>query len=227
CISVNVGLGTSRVLSAARWRIMARANVVLPAPSTPESVIMSPGASALATSTISRRVACSSGSTAEKLASAGVVGRSVIAAPHLPRACGGRLARDGLESERFAKYLLCHPGRAQREPGSNSQRMHMWCVGSRIALRASGMTGSFAEFSPLTSCRRPLARFAEREDAGDGGAAADRGVERHSAAVQLDKGAHQRQAKPGAAVARAERMSLEPIEHLVLHIGRNARAVVG
>ena len=47
-----------------------RASVVLPAPRSPESVTMSPGSITLAISTISRRVVCSSGSTAEKLASA-------------------------------------------------------------------------------------------------------------------------------------------------------------
>ena len=75
--------------------------------------------------------------------------------------------------------------------------------------------------------RRPLARFAEREDAGDGGAAADGGIERHRSAVQLDEGAHQRQAEARAAMARAERMGLEPVEHLVLHVGRDAGSVVG
>src|SRR5262245_48571836 len=77
------------------------------------------------------------------------------------------------------------------------------------------------------SRRRSLARLSEREYAGDGGAASDRRVERHGAAMQLHKGAHQRQAKAGAAMSRAEGVRFEPIEYLVLHIGRDAGAVVG
>src|SRR5450432_4036558 len=46
----------------------ARANVVLPAPRSPDNVTMSPGLSAFATSTASRRVAISAGRTTEKLA---------------------------------------------------------------------------------------------------------------------------------------------------------------
>src|SRR5262245_21420852 len=132
----------------------ARANVVLPAPRSPESVIRSPGASALAMSIISRSVACSSGSTTEKLAPPGLVSSIAMA---------GRL--------------------------------------------------------PLARSRRgPLARLPDlpqREDAGDGGAAADRRIERHRAAVQLHERTHQRQPKAGTAMAGAERVGLEPIEHLV------------
>src|SRR5712691_11932793 len=124
------------VSSPARWRIRARAKVVLPAPRSPDSVTRSPGLSALATSTMSRWVKPSSGSTTEKLAPAGVV-RSIA--------------------------IACS-----------------W------------------------SCRRSLARLAEREDAGHGGPAADRGIERHRAAVQLDEGAHEGEAEARAAMARAE-----------------------
>src|SRR6266536_1410289 len=60
-MSVNVGLGTSSRSSSARVRISARANVVLPAPRSPESVTRSPGARMAATSAASRRVACSFG----------------------------------------------------------------------------------------------------------------------------------------------------------------------
>src|SRR5579871_6586252 len=49
------------------------------------------------------------------------------------------------------------------------------------------------------SCRGPLGKLSEREDAGHGGAAADSRIERYRATVQLDERAHQRQAKPGAA----------------------------
>src|SRR5215510_4736154 len=77
------------------------------------------------------------------------------------------------------------------------------------------------------SRRRPLLGLPEREYAGHGGAAADRRIERHRAAMQLHEGAHQRQAKAGAAMPRAERVGLEPIEYLVFHVGRNAGAMVG
>src|SRR5262245_24336687 len=77
------------------------------------------------------------------------------------------------------------------------------------------------------SRRRSLAGLSEREHAGDGGATPDRRVERHRAAVQLHKRAHQRQAEASAAMTRAEGVGLEPIEYLILHIGRDAGAVVG
>ena len=53
--------------------------------------------------------------------------------------------------------------------------------------------------------RRPLGLgvLLEREAALDLGALADGGIERHGAAVQLDEGAHDREAEAGAAVARA------------------------
>src|SRR5215467_8138338 len=51
----------------------ARANVVLPAPRSPDSVMRSPGSSALAMSIAKRRVASSSGKVSEKLAPAGAV----------------------------------------------------------------------------------------------------------------------------------------------------------
>src|SRR5215470_2440924 len=81
--------------------------------------------------------------------------------------------------------------------------------------------------SDQESRRRSLLAFAKRKHAGDGGAAADRRIERHRAAMQLHEGAHQRQAKAGAAMPRAEGMGLEPIEYLVLHVGRDAGAIVG
>src|ERR1700681_2520264 len=52
----------------------ARANVVLPAPRSPESVTTSPGSSALAMSIASRWVACSSGSATVRLDGADAVG---------------------------------------------------------------------------------------------------------------------------------------------------------
>src|SRR6516164_9550381 len=53
------------------------------------------------------------------------------------------------------------------------------------------------------SRRRSLGGMIEREDAGDRGAAADGGFERHRAAVQLHERAHQGEAEARAAVARA------------------------
>src|SRR5215471_10378518 len=131
----------------------ARANVVLPAPRSPESVTVSPGCSELAMSTASRWVACSSGSATEKLELPGVVGSNAMAA--------------------------------------------------------------------TISRRGALGPVVEREDAGHRGAAADRRFQAHRAAVQLDEGAHQRQPEPGTAVARAERVGLEPVEHLALHLLRD------
>src|SRR5262245_17666990 len=134
-----------------------RANVVLPAPRSPESVTRSPRSSALAMSIASRCVARSSGSATEKLAVAGAVGA--------------------------------------------------------IMMR---------ERPPTRSRCRSLGGVVERENAGDRGAAADRRFERHRAAVQLHKGADQGEAEARAAMARAERMGFEPIEHLVLYVRRNA-----
>src|SRR6266540_3102838 len=64
----------------------------------------------------------------------------------------------------------------------------------------------------------------DRKVAGDRRALADHGIDAHLAAVQLDKGTHQRQAEAGAAVTRAVGVALEPVEHLVLHLSRNAGA---
>src|SRR5215831_10746036 len=77
------------------------------------------------------------------------------------------------------------------------------------------------------SRRRSLGGMIEWEDAGHRGAAADGGFERHRAAVQLHERAHQGEAEARTAVARAERMGLEPIEHLVLYVGRDAGAAIG
>src|SRR5262245_38965514 len=120
---------------------------------------------------------------------------------------------------------------------------------SIISLRVASSSGSTTEKlerpvvssmdipAPLTalcggrpnrgSRRCSLAGLPEREHAGDGGATPDRRVERHRAAVQLHKGAHQRQAEASAAMTRAEGVGLEPIEYLVLHIGRYSWTVVG
>jgi len=45
--------------------------------------------------------------------------------------------------------------------------------------------------------------------------------------VQLDEGTHERQAEAGAAMPRPVGMTLEPVEHLVFDIGRDARTGVG
>src|SRR4051812_33830903 len=67
----------------------------------------------------------------------------------------------------------------------------------------------------------------DREVARDGRAFTDDRIDADLAAVQFDKGAHQRQAEAGAAVPRAVGMALEPVEYLVLDVGRNARPGVG
>src|SRR5271154_5482788 len=72
-----------------------------------------------------------------------------------------------------------------------------------------------------------MRRLVEREVAGDGRSFAEDRIDAHAASVQLDKGLHQRQTKPGAAVPRSVGMALEPVEHLVLDVGRNAGAPIG
>src|SRR6478609_9105507 len=56
---------------------------------------------------------------------------------------------------------------------------------------------------------------------------ADHRIDLHLAAMQLDERAHQREAEAGAAVPRAVGMALEPVEHLVFDVGRNAGAGIG
>src|SRR5262249_34994711 len=99
-----------------------------------------------------------------------------------------------------------------------------------VAEAASAMAGLDLRLpGPGPRASRPpsLGGMIEREDAGDRGAAADGGFERHRAAVQLHERAHQGEAEARTAVARAERMGLEPIEHLVLYVGRDAGAAIG
>src|SRR6478752_69686 len=188
----------------------ARANVVLPAPRSPERATTSPGSSELAMSTASRWVACSSGNTAEKLEVPAVVNTTIAVlaigqsgdAPVLPehdpeKAC------PGLDPGLAALF-------GQRSCSNKELERHGETSRSHSALG-----------------RRALGAMPEGKDADDGGAAADGGFQRYRAAVQLDKRAHQREAETGAAMARAERMSFEPIEYLVLDIGRDARAAVG
>ena len=45
--------------------------------------------------------------------------------------------------------------------------------------------------------------------------------------MQLDERAHQRQAEAGAAVLRTHRVGLEPVEHLILGVGRDAGPAIG
>src|SRR3954468_17205285 len=66
----------------------------------------------------------------------------------------------------------------------------------------------------------------DRKVARDRRALADYRIDAHLAAVQLDEGAHQRQAEAGATVPRAVGMALEPVEHLVFHVSRNAGAAI-
>src|SRR6516225_10559887 len=139
------------------------------------------------------------------------------------------------------------PERVTRSPGSSEFAMS---IASRVVACSSGSatekldapdvvssTGT-ARFHmtrpgeqppcclPGASRRRLLRAVVEREDAGDCGAAPHCGVERDRPAMQLDKRAHQRETQAGAAVVGAERMGLEPIEHLVLYVGRNAGTAI-
>src|SRR6266403_3369917 len=72
-----------------------------------------------------------------------------------------------------------------------------------------------------------MRRLIDRKIARDGRAFADDGIDAHLASVQLDEGAHQLQAEAGATVPRPVGMTLEPVEYLVLDVGRNARTGVG
>src|SRR5689334_22409026 len=75
--------------------------------------------------------------------------------------------------------------------------------------------------------RRLLLHAPQREDAGDGGPAADDRIELHAAAVQLDEGAHDREAEARAAVLGAERVALETVEHPLADRVGDARAAIG
>src|SRR3569623_2430627 len=66
----------------------------------------------------------------------------------------------------------------------------------------------------------------ERKIANDPGAALDGRIEIHASAMEFHKGAHQRQAEARAAMPRAVGAALEPVEHLVLDVRRNAGAFV-
>src|SRR5215471_11880073 len=111
-----------------------------------------------------------------------------------------------------------------------SSELAMSIASRRVACSSGNATEKLdvAEAVSGMACldRRSLGGMIEREDAGDRGAAADGGLERHRAAVQLHERAHQGEAEARAAVARAEGVSLEPIEHLTLHVGRDARSAV-
>src|SRR5262245_7810911 len=184
-----------------------RANVVLPAPRSPESVTRSPRSSALAMSIASRCVARSSGNATEKLAVVGAV--EAIMMPE--GACRLRFC--------FARDLFRKPVPTPDQVRGRLFRDH--------ALDRRRGADAHRDRPPTRSRRRSLGGVFERENAGDRGPAADRRLERHRAAVQLHEGAHQGEAEAGAAVARAERMSFEPIEHLVLYVRRNAGPTIG
>src|ERR1039457_705116 len=62
-----------------------------------------------------------------------------------------------------------------------------------------------------------------RKVARDGRAFADDRIDAHLASVQFDERAHQRQAEAGAAMPRTVGITLEPVEHLVFDVRRNAR----
>src|SRR6516165_5169269 len=125
------------------------------------------------------------------------------------------------------------PERVTRSPGSSELAMS---IASRVVACSSGSATEKLDVPDVVrstgttmlqrSRRRLLRAVVEREDAGDGSPAPHRGFERHRPAMQLDERAHQRKTQAGAAVAGAERMGLEPIEHLILYIGRNAGTAI-
>src|SRR5712671_1397314 len=76
-------------------------------------------------------------------------------------------------------------------------------------------------------CGVAMRSLVDRKVARDGRAFADDRIDAYLASVQFDKGAHQRQAEAGAAMPRSIGMTLEPVEHLVLDIGRDAGTAIG
>src|SRR5467141_2538658 len=76
-------------------------------------------------------------------------------------------------------------------------------------------------------CGVAMRSLVDRKVARDGRAFADDRIDAYLASVQFDKGAHQRQAEAGAAMPRAMGITLEPVEHLVLDVRRNARTGIG
>src|SRR6202035_1350010 len=91
--SVTVGLCPATVSPPTQWRISARANVVLPAPRSPDSVMRSPGSSAAAMSVMKRCIAVSFGNTIVKLAPPEVVGSIDLPCLLGRRQLGGLLER--------------------------------------------------------------------------------------------------------------------------------------
>src|SRR5678816_3824125 len=67
----------------------------------------------------------------------------------------------------------------------------------------------------------------DRENAGDGGSAADGRIELHRTTMELDEGTHDREAESCAAMLRAERVAFEAVEHALADVGWNAGAAVG
>src|SRR5205085_7456746 len=74
--------------------------------------------------------------------------------------------------------------------------------------------------------RRLLPHVPDRENAGDGGSAADGRIELDRTTMQLDEGTHDGKAKPGAAMLGTERVALEAVEHaLTERVGDAGTAV--
>src|SRR5256886_16225796 len=140
----------------------------------------------------------------------------VLPAPRSPESVTKSPPWSELAMSMASRRVACSSGNATEKLDVAEAVSAMACLDARS--RGHGQQASR---------RRSLGGVIEREDAGDRGAAADGGFERHRAAMQLDERAHQGQAEARAAVARAERMGLEPIEHLVLYIGRDAGPAIG
>src|SRR5580700_11250403 len=114
--------------SPARMRISARANVVLPAPRSPDSVTRSPGSSAAATSAANRCVAPPSGSVSVKLAPPGPVRSMDVPLPRRAQPGGfgewectgdsGALSHRGSNGHRAAVEF--HEGTNQRKADSGT-----------------------------------------------------------------------------------------------------------
>src|SRR5690242_18799786 len=130
-----------------------------------------------------------------------------------------------------AKVVLPLPRSPVRVSMSPGSRMAAMSVAKRSSALSSG--SAVAKLAAAAGIAAPglggggaFGGMLGRKQAGHGGAAAERRIEAHGAAMQLHERAHQRQAEAGAAVARALRMRLEPVEDAILHLGRDAGAAV-
>src|SRR5262249_53445326 len=66
-----------------------------------------------------------------------------------------------------------------------------------------------------------------RKRAGNGGTSPCSGIDRYCATMQFYEGTHKGKPETGTTVLGAHRIRLEPVEHLVHCLGRDARPMIG